>query len=119
MLFTSKETNLKITLSKLNRLRFNGKKLHSVDDFYPIIMKLLKNKPMGATELGYFLGKTRRTTHRYLKTMLKNDMIEKIHGTGKYQVKGHGYTARSLALLISNKHEFNQCYTMQKWVGEI
>jgi len=119
MLFQSEETNLKITLSKLNKLRFNGKKLHRIEDYYPIIMKLLRNKPMGATELGYFLGKARRTVHRYLIPMLKNDMIEKIPGAGKYQTKGQGYTARSLALLISNKYEFNQCYTIQKWLRHV
>lgn len=119
MVFESKETNLKITLSKLNRLRFNGKKLHYVEDYYPIIIKLLNNKPMGATDLGYFLGKCRETVHRYLRHMLKKDMIEKIPGTGKYQKKGQGFTARYLALLISTKHEFNQCYTIQKWLRHV
>ena len=119
MIFESRETNLKITLSKLNKLRFNGKKLHYVEDYYPIIIKLLNNKPMGATELGYFLGKCRETVHRYLRPMLKKNMIEKIPGTGKYQKKGQGFTARYLALLISTKHEFNQCHTIQKWLRHV
>jgi hypothetical protein len=107
----------KPTIKKLNRLRYNGKKLYSVEDYFPIIINFLKNKPMGATELGYLLGKSREHVSRWLlRKMIAKNLIEKIPNTGKYQVMGHNHTSRSIYFSLLNKHDFYQCGTIKRWM---
>ena len=98
------------------RLRYNGKKIHSIENYFPIVLGFLKNRPLGATELAHLLGKSREHVSRsIMKKMIAKQMIENIPSTGKYQIKGHDHTPRSFLLSLFNEHDFYQCGTIKRW----
>ena len=99
------------------RLRVNGVRLSSKEEFFSVILELLRDRPMTPTEIGRVLQKSREHLYRaYLKPMLLDGSLEKIPGTQKYQPKGFGHDLRSVKFIALTEDEFFQCHTIARWL---
>jgi len=98
-----------------NRLRFNGKKINSVEEYRQIVLSLLKQRPLTPKHLSIILGKSTKSIQRYLKPLRTESKISKIPGSNKYQIADQNYTFRSLEMILLGENEFFQCETIKKW----